>query len=130
MTRKPIGARLEQHAAATGSGFEPRHESSFWLRGRLTDLGTRLRSGQMEICPNLRPQNDAVAVLWAPGWLSCGRRGCVRCASHVLVTGDADRTCDRCGAVVDTIHPEIVAAGSHLLVMFGLCAPCHRREGA
>lgn len=129
MSRKPLGIRLEQHAAATGAGFTARHESSFWLRTRLTDLGARLLSGQLEVCSSLRPHDDAIAPLWVPNWVACGRRGCPECSSRVLLSGDADRTCDRCSAVVDKIRPEIVAAGANLLVMYGLCPRCHQLEG-
>lgn len=127
---KPLGIRLEQHAAATGTGYTANHEPSFWLRTRLADLGTRLLTGQLETCPRLRPHHDACVALWASDWVACGWLGCGHCKSRVRLTGDADRTCDRCSTVVDTIHPEIVAAGPNLLVTFGLCAPCHQREGS
>lgn len=130
MSPKSLGVRLEQHATATGNSYVANHEPSFWLRARLADLGTRLLTGQLETCPSLRAHQDAFVALWASDWLACGRLECVHCTSRVRLTGDADRTCDRCSAVVDTIHPTVVVGGANLLVTFGLCGPCHRREGS
>lgn len=113
---------LPHIAAALGHTFVSNHEPSFWLRSRAEDLPTRGRSGQLRPCPHLWPGAPGYAVLWAPD-----RIVCPACLPTVSVTGDADRTCDRCAVVAD-LAPAMVAAGPALLVVFGLCAACIARE--
>src|SRR4051794_30690919 len=85
---------------------------------RLVDLHTRGRSGQIAGCGHLPPGTIAFAALWAPT-----RVVCAACMPALRLSGDADRTCDRCGAVGEPgVHPVMVAATAWLLVSFGLCS--------
>lgn len=121
-----IAARMRALAADGNGTFEAAHEPSFWLRARLADLRTRHLTSQFKACPHLRVGVPAVVALWAPDRVVC----VPRCARTLRLTGDADRTCDRCGTVADRVHPEIAAPSPGLVVVFGLCPACHRREGA
>lgn len=95
---------------------------SLWLRGRLADLQARWSSGQVYRCPHALPGHPAAACLWAPNRLIC-----TACAPELHLTGEAERTCDRCSAVVRKIQSELVLIGT-VCVIFGLCAACHARE--
>lgn len=111
-------------AAGGGGGmtFVAGHEPSLWLRARLADVATRWAAGDIDTCRHLRLGMVGVAAMWAPRRVVCGS-----CSPQLRLTGDADRTCDRCGHVGVPIHAEIVNLGP-ALVLFGLCPPCHRRE--
>lgn len=112
---------MSSHPTPGLDSFE-HHEGSAWLRHRLHGLLTDLRAGRATGCPH-HPGGVAFAALWRPGVICC--TGCLR---DVLgVTGEADRTCDRCAQVVDVIHPDMVAVGG-LFVMLGLCPACQHRE--
>lgn len=126
---RPLSTRLRQVAAETGGTYTANHEASHWLRNRLADVGNRLLGGQVEMCPRVQPHIDGFIALWAADWVACGWRDCSHCESRLALTGDADRTCDRCSRVVDVIYPELVVVGPNLLVTFGLCDSCHLREG-
>ncbi len=114
--------RLRRAAKRQGMTSHHDHEPSAWLRDRLTDLQRRYVSGQLRHCGHLAPWQQAVAPLWADV-VTCGP-----CASQNRLSGDLDRTCDRCGIVCrGPIHPCVTLFGP-LLVCFGLCPSCQRRE--
>lgn len=118
-----ISERLRHVAAAHGHHFTGVHEPSWWLRSRLVDLQARDRAGQLLPCPHLWPGAPAMVALWAPD-----RAACSTCAPTLVVTGEADRTCDRCAVVADQVAPALVGASPTLVVVFGLCAACFDRE--
>lgn len=122
-----LEAALRAYAARQSNDFQciTGHEPTLWLRGRLLDLDARWRTGAFTTCEHLRPGVHGVTALWHPDLVTCGP-----CARTFRLTGEADRTCDRCGVVTDTaagIHPEIMAFGN-VAVAFGLCRECHRKE--
>lgn len=119
-----LARHLQRLAEQTGESYTPGHEPSWWLRSRLVDLHTRGRAGQLDPCPHLRPGTTAFAALWAPD-----RVVCAGCVPSLRLTGDADRTCDRCGIVSPTgVHPAMTAASPSLLVSLGLCRGCLGKE--
>lgn len=120
-----VAARMRALATRPGGGtFTANHEPSMWLRTRLVDLRTRLATGQLSTCPHLSAGDVGTIALWAPD-----RAVCTPCAkTELALTGPADRTCDRCTHIVDRIHPEIVAPAPNVVVLIGLCPPCHRKE--
>lgn len=120
-----LAQRMRAATVDAGMTYSDRHEPSFWLRGRLADLFTAARLGAVRPCQHLRAGMIGSAVLWAPDQVVCGP-----CTAGFALTGDADRTCDRCGVVTSGkgIHSCIVAASSNLVVSYGLCGPCYRRE--
>jgi hypothetical protein len=110
-------------AERSGGHVVERHECSLWLRTRLVGLATGLLSGELELCPHLRPDDLGIAALWDSEFVACGR-----CSGRFFrLTGDDDKRCDRCGIVDQVVHPSIVV-DSNMLVMLGLCPACHRRE--
>ncbi|WP_138733083.1 hypothetical protein [Modestobacter excelsi] len=116
-------------ADAAGLGFQPDHEPSLWLRETISDLRASIMAAAFRLCPHLRPGMVVVTALWAPG-----RMVCTACLPMLAVAGDEDRTCDRCGDIVEAgqIHPGMTSldpSGS-LLVLLGLCPTCSRREVA
>lgn len=127
--RPPLSTRLQQRAAELGGAYVENHEPSHWLRTQLAEVGARLVAGQLDMCPQVRPHVDGFIALWASDWVACGWRACGHCESRLALTGDADRTCDRCSNVVDIVHPEVVLVGPNLLVAFALCSACRQREG-
>lgn len=118
-----LARQLQRLAVQYGERYIPDHEASWWLRTRLVDLDTRDRAAQIAHCEHLRGGGPSFAALWAPD-----RIVCVHCVPELRLTGDADRTCDRCGAIATGVHPVVVAASETLLVSFGLCRFCFRRE--
>jgi hypothetical protein len=121
----PAVRALQAHADHIDGQLDADHEPSAWLRGPLAALGDGLATGRVTRCAHLRRTPGAVAyhALWAPDTLLCAF-----CAPTTALTGDADRTCDRCGRVAERIHPDLVAAGPQVLVAFGLCRDCQGRE--
>jgi len=122
-TRDPLGDRLAE--VGRRHGFHPyrNHEPSAWLRGRFADINRRAAAGQVAHCGHIEPGSVGALMLWHDDLVCCGR-----CVERLRLTGDPDRTCDRCGAVVPLIHPTTLTAGPELLVGFGLCPACHRKE--
>lgn len=100
-----------------------RHEPSAWLRGVGDTLLRRARSGQLRTCGH---PHAALLCLWQPDRLRCGscaRRDC-------SLTGEADRTCDRCGAVdLEAFSGHVYLTVGVGLVCFGLCGACTEAEG-
>ncbi len=119
--------RLDNRLIEVGQrlGFHPyrNHEPSAWLRGRLANINHRAAAGQVAHCGHVEPGAVGALVLWRDDLVCCGG-----CAEWLRLTGDPDRTCDRCDAVVPLIHPTSVTAGPTLIVGFGLCPDCHRKE--
>jgi hypothetical protein len=108
------------------------HEPTVWLRGRLGELLAAHDAGQVELCDHLAAgsREFGVTALWRPDLTVCHR---LECGSRLLLTGDADRTCDRCGTVADVIHSNHVSplhARPDLIVHYGLCCRCQRLEVA
>lgn len=100
-----------------------RHEPSAWLRGRIGELHTALTAGTFTSCVHLRPATMAGAALWKPGHLACAA-----CLDVFRLDGANDLQCDRCAVVCEaTINPHMIAVG-HVLLLYGLCDNCHRRE--
>lgn len=113
---------LDAVATAHGLTTVPNHEPSMWLRAKLQDLASRWAHGTFTTCGHRR--KNYTAVLWAPDRLVCGD-----CAPSLTLTGDADHTCDRCAEVHERIHLHVCIYGG-VLVAYGLCGACHRREVA
>lgn len=97
-----------------------------WVRDRLDDLHLAVTMGRETTCDHVGSAPRVVlAAAWRPGWI-----GCAACAWRVLreVRGSMeDRICDACQRVVETIHPNLVAAGP-VLFAYGLCPPCQRQH--
>ena len=115
-------------------GFNPGQWQQMppWVRLQLLDTWLTWSTGKARTCVHVpvveRPQ-PVFAALWAPGLVSCGP-----CSQYLLrLTGEADRTCDGCGRVVegleagDGIHPCGVMFGP-LLLFWGACGECRPRE--
>ncbi|HMM96714.1 hypothetical protein [Phycicoccus sp.] len=104
----------------------PNHEPSFWLRGRLVDLHTRWAAGQMLGCREVfapTPDTLLVVALWMPEVMVCRS-----CAPEILKTAAAsDLTCDRC-ATCDRDTRSVAILEQGVVVAFGLCPGCYRRE--
>lgn len=102
-----------------------RHEPSAWLRDVVATITRRAATGSLRRCRHLTGPAGAVA-LWEPSRIVCDA------CFPILVDGsDADRTCDRCGAVVDRIHPfrlPVPTAVGLVVLCGGLCPDCLLRE--
>jgi len=112
-------------ARQTGMQLSYDHEPTLWLRNEISAIRQAAQGGRVEQCGHLAPGQAAVVALWRPE-----RAWCAWCASALMLTGDADRTCDRCqrvGAPGELIHPCVVDAGA-ALVLLGLCPGCSRAE--
>lgn len=110
-------------------GYVADHEPTVWLRERVADVADwppgckHTRTGRNVAVPVIAPLWDR--SLW-----------CAVCASAARLPNGSppDRQCDRCGricapALGDPIYPGSVQVGI-LLVVFGLCRDCHRKEAA
>jgi hypothetical protein len=99
---------------------------SEWVRLSVADTLLRFHRGTHDTCTHnpspARPQ-PVLASAWRPGLVTCGR-----CTHLFKATGDADRTCDRCGRVCaglpgDGIHSCTLTFGA-LGYFYGLCVDC------
>jgi hypothetical protein len=101
---------------------------SAWMRQQLAGLRVRLALGALNRCEHLRDGNatgPTVMALWSDAAV------CFGCRRRLRLTGDADDTCDRCGALSrPTIWPHVVEAWPGHVVLFGLCHGCHGSEVA
>lgn len=102
------------------------HEPSAWLRSTLGTLDSGLRSGRVAIDPHLRRGDVGLVGLWRRDEVFC--HGCAPAELALEHGSTEDRRCDRCGAVRATVRPYVLNIESLLVVMFGLCDRCHRRE--
>jgi hypothetical protein len=86
--------------------FTACHEASTWIRAHLDQVQAAHRAGRVLLCDHLAAGGRAPGstALWA-GWIVCGLP---ECRGRLLPTGVEDRRCDRCGEIVDPIHPDIV----------------------
>ena len=97
-----------------------------WLRLSLVDTWLAFIAGTADTCmhaPVVSRPEPVVAAVWRPALIVC-----TACTHLTKVTGEADRTCDRCARVCtglagDRIHPCSLTFGP-LLYMFGLCPGC------
>lgn len=115
-------------------GFNPGQwrDCPAWVRLQLLDTWIRWTTGKATTCQH-NPQAEhpvpVFSALWRPGLVSCGP-----CSQYLLrLTGEADRTCDSCGRVVegleagDGIYPCAVAFGP-MILMWGACGGCRPTE--
>jgi hypothetical protein len=89
-------------------------------------------------CGHLGPSDLGYYALWDADWIGC--LACRRLKSHHL-TDEQNRTCDRCGSVVDLIWPATLYPSElseelgelcglrQMVVQLGLCAECVAAEG-
>ncbi|PKW25412.1 hypothetical protein [Phycicoccus duodecadis] len=101
------------------------HEPSFWLRARLVDLHSRWNTGRMLTCRHVLTQPGGVFItaLWLPEVMVC-----TSCAVDALrLPAAADLTCDRCSAP-DPKTRAVAVDEQGVIVTFGLCPDCYRRE--
>lgn len=103
----------------------PDHEPTFWLRARIADVLTRRGLFELNQCGHLNLGVVGVVALWDDA-----RAVCTECVPTLSVHGAADHTCDRCAAVTPITHQHLTVPAADLLVIFGLCPTCHRRESA
>ncbi len=126
MTPSILNQRLAAEVARqTGMQLSYDHEPTLWLRNEISAIRQAAQAGRVEQCGHLAPGQAAAVALWCPD-----RAWCAVCVPAVALTGDADRTCDRCqrvGAPGELIHPCVVDMGPALL-MLGLCPGCSRAE--
>jgi hypothetical protein len=96
------------------------------LRDQVNAAGRRMIAGQVDGCGCSHLRLPLVHALWEPGCVTC-----VPC-SRLLATDPRepeDKTCDRCrrrapGLVIGMVQTPAV------VVVFGLCDDCRRREMA
>jgi hypothetical protein len=102
------------------------HEPSARLRTRLDQMQATHRAGRIWLCEHLAAggREPSITTLWAD-WIVCGRP---ECRGRLLLTGAEDRRGDRCGEIVDTIHPDVVWPHPTLAVGFDCCGCCQRLE--
>jgi hypothetical protein len=86
--------------------YTDRHEPSARLRTRLDQMQATHRAGRIWLCEHLAAggREPGITALWS-NWIVCGLP---ECRGRLLLTGAEDRRGDRCGEIVDTIHPDIV----------------------
>jgi hypothetical protein len=98
-----------------------------WLRLSLLDVFIQWTDGRGKVCmhqPDYRRPQPVFSAAWRPGLVVCAA-----CLHLLGVTGAADRTCDRCGRVVegvdagDPIYGGTVWLGA-LAYEFGCCGDC------
>lgn len=131
MTHPAITARRDQLQAAaeeqerdlrdwaTADGLEfGKVMPSPVLDAKLNQLFDKVQRGEIDVCPHLTSPQPAYTALWGNKLL------CVLCSPQLeRPIGDADRTCDLCGDVVELIHPDVVRCGP-VAVFFGACGAC------
>lgn len=114
---------MQQHRHLTAATPLPHHEPSWWLRTRLADLRTRGDTRQTLACRHIvSGTQEALTALWLPQVMTCRD-----CAAAFQLDDRAAQICDRCGKRHDDTQPLAWRDGG-VLVLFGLCPPCHRRE--
>lgn len=97
----------------------PRHTASRWLFSRWVTIAARVENGEQRRCRHLAHDGPGLVVLWDDAVTRC-----VECAHRAIVTGDADRRCDRCGRLANSIDAAIWAPEPGIFIGFGLCGPC------
>jgi hypothetical protein len=134
------------HAMAAAGLGEPRHQTppkpirDVLGRTRARILGRAL-AGQPTLCEHLSTSAPSVAwwLAWSPDLLRC--LDCATAAGSKIQGTPEDLRCDRCHRIGRLIHNEVVClppvvvdlAGTPLaaipavLLMAGLCPPCHRK---
>lgn len=92
-----------------------------WVGDLVAGFLGRAAFGGGRTCGHLEQPRPVFGAAWLGDLLLCAP-----CAAVQLrLTGEPDRTCDRCGEVVDLIRPGTVQAGP-VIVFYGLCERCHR----
>lgn len=109
--------------AALAAGSAPvMVEAPEWVVLLVAEAFLAYGTGQADTCP-CSPSADrpspVYAAAWRPGVIACGRHG----AYLFALGGDAAKTCDRCGSVVEDITTDAIVAGP-LTFHFGLCPGC------
>jgi hypothetical protein len=119
-------------ATATRHRTVTDHEPSWWLRGQLNNLLAGWQANGVHACPHVKRsrRNAAVGItaLYLPEVLTCPDR---RCADVFKLDGAPDHECDRCHEQSETLAAVVHDSdldGLRLLVMFGLCPHCERKE--
>ncbi len=83
----------------------------------------------ISVCPHLRPGMVAITTLWVTGRILC-----TACLDMLVLAGEEDRRCDRCGVVAPAgqIRPAMtsLAPFGALMVLLGLCVTCLPHEVA
>ena len=100
---------------------------SAWLSGRMDDITTRLASGAGPRCEHLRDgrARTVLATLWSEAL------ACAGCSQRLRPAGDAERTCDRCGALATPlVHPVLIQPTATWFIFCGRCTGCRDREVA
>ena len=94
----------------------------------LDDLAARGRTRRQQKCAHLR-RGPGVAWLlaWSPERLRC--QSCAQSAMLQASRSAEDDVCDVCRHIASPLHAIVGAAGPVLLA-FGACGSCYRREQA
>ncbi|WP_026549549.1 hypothetical protein [Arthrobacter sp. Br18] len=107
------------------------HEPSLWFRQQVQQVASNITAGDVHHCGHLALINQPViAALWDPHLVVCEACEPLR----LRLTGDADNACDRCGHIDPRgVYPGGVRftrpGGQILVVLFGFCDTCARKEG-
>lgn len=119
-------AVIRSVAARNGT---PVHEGARipWLVDQVADLLRAVRDGTARTCRHVgigQSPRPMMAAAWDPGRLTC-----FPCTDRLPpLSAEADATCDRCGRVVQPIHPGAMRVGL-ILLTWGLCRRCCRETG-
>lgn len=95
------------------------HIASRWLFSRWATIAAQIENGAQRRCGHLGADDPGLIVLWDDDITRCAA-----CAHRAILTGEADRRCDRCGRVADEIDAAIWAPEPGIFIGFGLCPPC------
>ena len=97
-----------------------------WLRLSVLDTAVTFAAGNADTCmhqPSITRPEPLLAAAWRPGLVTC------RSCPHLFwLTGDADRTCDRCGYFGSGLPDDGITTGGirfgPMAFAYALCVDC------
>lgn len=114
-------------AARQGHEWRPERYEGMpdWIRLSALETLHLFGLGRARTCmhsPRIESPQPVCGFAWMPDLITC-----TGCTHLCRVTKVKDHTCDRCGMVVETIHPCSITLGP-MRYRFGLCRPCFAEE--